>query len=285
MVIALSGPTGFIGWELIRKAVELGWLVKKISREDFMMPDREFMEQKIEGVDAVINLAGAPVSGRWTPEFKQEILDSRVATTRKISQAILDAGKKPPVFISTSAVGIYDSSGTHTETSTAFADSFLATVCRGWEEEAMKTAGVTRLVILRIGMVLGKGGGALEKMYKPFSIGLGGKIGDGRQPVSFIHLADLAEAIVFIIGNQALSGVINAVSPYPTTNYEFTDKLGKVLNQPAFLRIPAFALKMIYGEGAQVLLEGQRVLPEKLEQAGFRFRYPTIQNALFQVYR
>ena len=285
MVIALSGPTGFIGRELMKKAVELGWLVKKISREDFAMPDREFREQKIEGVDAVINIAGSPVSGRWTPEFKQQILDSRIVTTRKISEAITSAESRPPVFISASAVGIYDSVSTHTEASFAYAGSFLATVCRQWEEEGMKTAGAARLVILRIGLVLGKDGGALEKMQKPFSIGLGGKIGNGRQPVSFIHIADLAGAIVFIIGNPSLSGVVNAVSPYPTTNYEFTDKLGKALNQPAFLTVPAFALKMIYGEGSQILLEGQRVLPEKLEKAGFRFKYPTIQNALMQIYR
>lgn len=285
MVIALSGSTGFVGREIVRKAVESGWTVNRILRQDFALPDREFGQQKINGVDVVINLAGTPVSGKWTPEYKREIMESRVATTRKITQAIITSENPPPLFISASAVGIYDAANTHTESSTAFADSYLATVCKNWEAEALPATGATRLVILRLGMVLGKNGGALEKMYRPFSIGLGGRIGNGRQPVSFIHIADLTEAILFIIGNTAVTGVVNAVTPYPTDNAEFSDKLGKVLGQPAFLTIPAFAVKMMYGEGAQILLEGQRVLPEKLEKAGFRFKYPTIQNALFQIYR
>ena len=140
------------------------------------------------------------------------------------------------------------------------------------------------MVILRTGMVLGADGGALAKLHFPFSIGLGGKTGSGKQPVSFIHITDLVEAILFAIENQAIRGIVNAVTPYPVTNAEFTGTLAKVLGQTSWLSIPEFALRMIYGEGAQVLLNGQKVLPEILERYGFRFKYPTILNALVQIY-
>ena len=194
------------------------------------------------------------------------------------------AQKKLSVFISVSAIGIYDSVNSHTESSLAYADSFLAKVCHEWEYEALKSENATRVVIFRLGVVLGKDGGALKKMRFPFSIGLGGKIGSGEQAVSFIHITDLVEAMIFTIENPAIKGIINAVAPYPSCNAEFTDKLGKVFDQPTWLTVPAFAIKMMYGEGAQVILEGQKVLPEKLLQAGFRFKYPTIQNALVEIY-
>lgn len=285
MNLALSGASGFIGQALIKRALGMGWTVKVIDRDSFKMPDEQFLEEKIEGTDAVINLAGAPIAKRWTPKYKQLIMESRVTTTRKIAFAITRASHKPAVFISTSAIGIYDSINTHDESSSAYAGSFLTEVCSAWEQEAMKAAASTRLVIFRIGVVLGRDGGALSKMYLPFSIGLGGKIGNGSQPVSFIHLDDLIEAMIFSLENQSLRGIVNAVTPFPTDNADFSDKLGKVLKQQVWFTIPAFAMKMMYGEGAQVLLEGQKVMPEKLIQAGFRFKYPTMQNALMQIYR
>ncbi|MCX6304809.1 MAG: TIGR01777 family oxidoreductase [Bacteroidetes bacterium] len=284
MIVALSGSTGFIGTSLTKKMRELGWTIRVINRDSIAMPDQEFLEQKTEGADVIINLAGAPVSKKWNPAYKQEIMDSRVNTTRKISDSINSAVQKPSVFISISAIGIYDSVATHSESSVAYASTFLADVCRKWEDEAMKSQETTRVVILRLGMVLGEDGGALKKMRFPFSIGLGGKMGTGKQAVSFIHITDLVDAIIFAIENPGIRGVVNAVSPYPCANAEFADKLGKVFDQPAWFTIPAFALKMFFGEGAQVLLEGQKVLPEKLLQAGFRFKYPTIQNALVQIY-
>jgi uncharacterized protein len=284
MIVALSGSTGFVGQALIMEMRKKGWTIRVIDRGSFNLSDQEFLEQKTEGADVIINLAGSPVTRKWTPAWKQEISDSRVKTTRKISDAINRAQNKPSVFISASAIGIYDSVTTHTETSQAFADSFLATVCHNWEHEARKSEKAARVVIFRLGVVLGANGGALGKMHFPFSIGLGGKTGSGKQAVSFIHISDLVEAIIFAIENSSIRGIVNAVSPYPCDNAEFTDKLGKVLDQPAWLMIPSFVLKLMYGEGAQVLLEGQRVLPEKLLQAGFRFKYPTIQNALVQIY-
>ena len=284
MIVALSGSTGFIGQALLRKMRNLGWTVRIINRDSFNLPDQEFLEQKTEGADVVINFAGAPVSKKWTPAYKQDIIDSRVNTTRKISESIKNSHQKPSVSISTSAIGIYDSLKTHTESSPDFADSFLARVCHLWEHEALVSENATRVVIFRLGVVLGPDGGALAKMHLPFSIGMGGKLGNGHQAVSFIHIYDLVEAILFAIENPSINGIVNGVAPFPSDNAEFTDKLGKVLGQPTWITVPAFALKMIYGEGASVMLEGQRVLPEKLMEAGFKFRYPTIQNALVQIY-
>jgi uncharacterized protein (TIGR01777 family) len=284
MVFALSGSTGFIGKALTRKLLDRSWEVRVIGRESFKKADSEFLEKYIEGCDVVINLAGAPVARKWTTEYKKEILESRVATARKISTAIGMAQQKPSLFISGSAIGIYDSQNTHTESSTAYAGSFLAEVCKAWEQEACNAEPYTRLVILRTGMVLGNEGGALARMHLPFRIGLGGKTGSGKQSVSYIHITDLIDAIVFIIENQSIRGVVNAVSPYPTTNEEFTSMLAKVLHQENWLTTPGFLLKFMYGEGAQVLLDGQKVLPEKLLQAGFSFRYPALRNALMRVY-
>jgi len=284
MIVALSGSSGFIGQALLKRMHALGWTVRRIDRDSLALADDDFCEQKTEDADAVINLAGAPVAKKWTPACKQEIMESRVNTTRKIAGSINNARKKPAVFISASAIGIYDSVNTHSETSDAFSNSFLARVCKNWEAEALTSEKSTRVVIFRLGVVLGEEGGALAKMRFPFSIGLGGKIGNGKQAVSFIHISDLVEALIFTIQNPSVTGVVNGVSPYPSDNAEFTDKLGKVFDQPAWFTVPAFALKMMYGEGAQVILEGQRVLPEKLLQAGFRFKYPTILNALVEIY-
>jgi uncharacterized protein (TIGR01777 family) len=173
---------------------------------------------------------------------------------------------------------------THDEESLHFDGGFLGRVCRDWEAEAQRASGVTRVANLRTGVVLSADGGALEKMYFPFSIGLGGKIGKGTQPFSFIHIDDLVNIFLFLIGNENLSGPVNAVSPYPSTNLELTEKFGKVFKQPAFLTIPNFILKMKLGEGAIMLLEGQKVLPSRLEKAGFKWKYPTIQNALVNLY-
>lgn len=285
MIAALTGSTGFIGSSLFLSLGAAGWTMRPVPRDAFGLNEEELLLKKIEGVDGVIHLAGSPVAGKWNEQVKQEIRDSRVLTTRKLVEAIKKAEKKPRFFISASAVGIYDSQGRHDETSRAFSSGFLGQVCREWEQEAAGATDQCRTVILRLGVVLGKEGGALQRMYRPFSIGLGGKIGRGDQYISFLHMTDLANIIRFIADHPELDGVINAVTPFPVTNYEFTDKLAKVLNQPAWLTIPSFFLKMLYGEGASVLLEGQQVIPGKLEKAGFRFRYPSLQNCLMEIYR
>ncbi|MCX6278747.1 MAG: TIGR01777 family oxidoreductase [Bacteroidetes bacterium] len=284
MVIAVSGASGFIGKTLVRILQQKDWTVRIINRDSFSLPDHDFLIQKIEGADVVINLAGAPVAKKWTPDYMKEIIASRVTTARKISDAINLAERKPALLISTSAIGIYDSKETHAETSLSLANNFLAKVCMEWEREARRAEIKTRVVIFRLGMVLGNDGGALEKMQRLFRIGLGGKLGSGKQAVSFIHIHDLMNAFIFAIENENLRGIVNAVSPYPSNNAEFTDILGKVFNQPTWIAVPAFILKKLYGEGAQALLDGQKVIPEKLLNAGFKFNFPTIQNALVNLF-
>ena len=285
MKISLSGSSGFIGGMLKIKFIEKGWSVNEINRQSFMMPDEEFRDKKIEGSDVVIHLAGAPILRRWNETYKNEIYHSRIDTTRKIVSAIQNVTKKPRVFLSGSAIGIYNPVDSHTEESSRFADDFMAKVCKDWEMEAIRASDATRVVIFRTGVVLGKEGGALKTMFTPFKIGLGGMIGNGKQSFSWIHIADLLDAFIFAIENEALSGIVNAVAPEPTTNFHFTKTFGKVLNQPAVMRVPVLALKMMYGEGAAALTTGQKVFPEKLLQAGFPFKYPTIEKALMALFR
>ncbi len=285
VVIAISGASGFVGNALVKKIAEKGWEVRMIDRDALSLPEPEFRKKFIESTNIIINLAGAPVTKKWTAEWKREIFNSRINTTRKIAEAINASETKPSLFISASAIGIYDSVHTHTESSTFLADTFLSEVCRDWEKYAFSVSAPVRVVVFRIGMIVGENGGALKKMHGPFSHGLGGKIGDGTQVISFIHLTDMVEAIFYAMEKPEMNGVYNAVSPFPVTNAEFTEKLGKVLGQPAIFTVPPFALKLIYGEGASVLLDGQRVLPERLMEAGFSFRYPTLQGALVRIYK
>jgi uncharacterized protein (TIGR01777 family) len=284
MIAVISGASGFIGRSLAVRLKQEDHQVRILERVHFKPENHKKLDDLIDGSDIVINLAGAPVSKKWTPEWKQEILQSRTEPTRMIAGAIESATRKPSLFISSSAIGIYSSDGTHTEDSTGFSGSWLAEVCHQWEKAALLSESFTRTVIFRTGVVLGKNGGALQKLERPFSLGFGGKLGSGEQSFSFIHLHDLISAFIFVIHNDQVSGIVNAVSPYPSTNREFTEKLGKVFGQPAFFRVPAFALKLAFGEGAQVLLEGQRVLPDKLLKSGFRFQFPTIQNALLDIF-
>jgi uncharacterized protein (TIGR01777 family) len=284
MIVSISGSGGFIGKALTNSLYAKGWTIKPINRESFRMPDDEFRISKIEGSDVIINLAGASISKKWSRKYKQEIYDSRINSTHKIVTAIPGCEHKPRLFISVSAIDIYDTEGTHREDSTAFAQSFLGNLCRNWEGEAKRISGEVRLVIPRMGLVMGADGGAMDKMYFPFSIGLGATLGNGEQWISFIHLKDLVQIFLFIIENDSLSGIVNAVSPYPVTNKEFSSTFGKVLKQPVFFKVPGKLLKFIYGEGACVLLEGHKIIPGKLMEMGFRFNYPTIQNTLVNLF-
>ena len=161
----------------------------------------------------------------------------------------------------------------------------MGKVCRDWEHEALTVSASTRVVIFRTGVVLGKNGGALQSMYTPFKLGLGGIIGNGKQAFSWIHVTDLINAFLYTVENESVAGIINAVAPEPTTNYHFTKTLGKVLIQPTIMRVPEFALKLMYGEGSRALTAGQKVLPEKLLKAGFIFKFPTIEKALMDLYK
>ncbi|HTX88024.1 MAG TPA: TIGR01777 family oxidoreductase [Bacteroidales bacterium] len=284
MHFSISGSTGFIGQALLKMIVARGWTATVIDRMSFEMPEEEFARKKIAGSEVIINLAGSPISGRWTPENKKEMLDSRILTTRKIARAIRLAPDKPRLLISASGTGIYDSSHSHTEESLDFDSGFLADLCRQWEEEAFSVAELTRVVVCRTGLVLGKEGGILERLQPLFGMGLGAVVGSGDQKMPWIHLDDLLAAYQFVIGHEEIRGIVNLTAPYSTTNYEFTHTFGKVLTQPIFLKVPGFALRMIYGEGASTLITGQKVIPEKLLKSGFEFKFPTVVKALMNLY-
>jgi len=235
-----------------------------------------------------VNLIGENISQRWTEKVKERLRNSRINSTRKIVKAFSTVDSKGKVFISASAVGIYGNRGDEllNENSIPGGD-FLANLCVDWEKEAKKAQefGV-RVVILRIGIVLGKGGGFLARLEPLFKLGLGGKISDGKAWMSWIHIEDLARAIEFAIENENISGVYNAVAPEPVTNEVFTKTFARVLKRPAFLPVPKFGLKILFGsELTEVALTAsQRVKPERLMESGFRFEYEDVESALRSLY-
>ncbi len=243
-------------------------------------------QQSISGCDAVVNLAGEPIAEkRWTPAQKRIILESRQLGTQKIVEAIDRAEVKPPVLVSASAIGYYGTSETakFDETSSAGTD-FLAEVCTAWETAAQAvTASGTRLVILRLGIVLGENGGALGKMLAPFGAFVGGPIGSGKQWFSWIHRDDVVKLIISAIVNPKIQGVYNATAPNPVTMQDFAQTLGAVMSRPSWLPVPDFALEALLGEGAIVVLQGQQVVPAKTLAEGFNFTYPTLKPALASI--
>jgi len=251
--------------------------VKTISSLDAINPDQSF--------DVVINLAGQGIAdNRWNDEVKQQIIDSRIKTTQALFIYLKDVLVKPDVFINGSALGYYglrdsdDEINENGETD----NSFSSQLCQQWESEAQAIADMNiRTCYLRTGIVLGKNGGALAKMLPPFKMALGGPIGDGNQWMSWIHLDDIVGMIRYAIDNEAIQGAINGTAPKPVTNKVFSKTLGKVLKRPAIFPMPAFVVKLLFGQmGEELLLAGQRVVPEKLTKAGYQFKYPQLENAL-----
>lgn len=300
MKIAITGATGFVGSRLVGKLQENGEQILILTRQaakgkrtfpDTAFPNLEIVpyrpteagdwQQAISGCDAVVNLAGEPIAERWTPEHKQAILNSRQLGTRQIVEAIGQANPKPSVLVNSSAIGYYGTSETATfdENSPPGTD-FLAQVCQAWEAEAQKvtTFGV-RLAILRTGIVLGNGG-ALAKMVPPFKLFAGGPLGNGRQWFSWIHREDLVNLILEILQQPQLAGTFNATAPNPVRMSEFCQTLGEVMHRPSWLPVPDFALELLLGESAKVVLEGQQVLPKRLQDIGFEYQYPTLKAAL-----
>ncbi|MCL5022725.1 MAG: TIGR01777 family oxidoreductase [Nitrospirae bacterium] len=279
MKIAMSGATGFIGGHLAKAFEKKGWTMIPLGRKDFERDTT--LPGKIDGADVVVNLAGANVAARWTEAYKKIIYDSRIETTKKIVAALGGAREKPRLFFSTSAVGIYDTKDSHTEEDRHYADDFLGRVAQDWEREALKAADAgVRTVIFRFGIVLGPDGGALGKMLIPFKLGLGGVIGSGEQPFSWVHIDDLVRAFFAVIENSTYEGIYNLTAPRPTTNRGLTKALGRALLRPTFMRIPPFVLRLQFGEGADILLKGQSVLPKRLQESGFTFAFTEIQEAI-----
>lgn len=276
--IAISGASGFVGTHLTNFFKSFGYQVSKISREE--LSNSSLLSQKFEQTDIVINLSGANIIHRWNDEYKKELYHSRIDTTQKIVTAIQSANNKPKVLISTSAVGIYSNKQINSEEDCNYGKNFLARLCKTWEDEALKAKNDTRVVIFRFGIVLGKNGGALQSMLLPFKLGLGGTIGNGNQYFSFIHIEDLKNAFKFVIEQENLSGAFNLGAPQPTTNKGLTKALGKTLHRPTLFPVPEFVLKLIYGEGSSVLTDGQSMIPQRLEENGFRFQFKTIEETI-----
>jgi len=265
--IAVAGASGFVGRHL-QKAFEN---IVVLKRDDSV----EELIKKLNGVNVVVNLAGAPIIKRWSRSYKEKLYRSRVDTTHKLVNAINQS--EVDYFISTSAIGIYPSMQKCDEYTTEYANDFLAKLCIDWEKEAQKCTKAT--AILRFGVVLGKDGGALKNMLIPFKLGFGGPIGNGKMVTSWIHIDDLINIYRFLI-KQKTTGIFNAVSPNPITNYNFTKALGNALHRPTFMRVPIFMLKLIFGEGASVLIDSKDVYPKRIESLGFNFRYIRIDEVL-----
>lgn len=302
MKIAITGATGFVGSRLVERLQAEGHsvvvLTRSVEHGRQVFPAANFPQVEIvgysplqsgnwqddvlSGCDGVVNLAGAPISERWSDEHKQAILDSRQIGTQKLVEALTKADPKPAVWVNASAIGYYGTSETATfdETSTPIDNDFLSQVCQAWEgaAQSVKDYG-TRLVILRFGIVLGMGG-AVAKMLTPFRMFAGGPIGSGKQWFSWIHRDDLVNLIMQALQDPQMEGVYNATAPNPVRMGEFCETLGQVLNRPSWLPVPDFVLEALLGDGAQVVLEGQQVLPKRTEASGFTYHYNQVKAAL-----
>ncbi|CAN5445587.1 TIGR01777 family oxidoreductase [soil metagenome] len=298
MQVVVTGGTGFIGKRLVKKLIERGDSVTVLTRGDAALgaghaksvtwdprpgKDTAWMSA-IDGADAVVHLAGAGVMDeRWTDERLAIIRSSRTDSTRLVAEAIVMAKKRPKVFLSSSAVGIYgmqEGDRVFDEDSSQFGTDVLAEVCKEWESSAAAAEKACRVVHTRIGVVLGKEEGALAQFLPAFRAFVGGPVGSGKQWLSWIHWQDTVDAIVRLIDDESLRGPINIVGPNPCTMRQFADTLGKVLGRPSFFRVPDFAARIVVGRGAEVVLTGQRVLPKRLLAAEFAYVHPDLTECL-----
>ncbi|MDM5226865.1 TIGR01777 family oxidoreductase [Cytobacillus sp. NJ13] len=301
MRIAIAGGTGFVGNALVKKLLEKKHEIFILTRNIFdkqhsknlnyvqWLNDDDSPEDVLESIDVFISLAGESInSGRWTEERKKRILNSRITATKEVLRIISRLEEKPYTLINASAVGYYGTSQTETftEASRKSGTDFLADTVRRWEEEASKAEEFeVRAVFCRFGIILEKNDGALPRMALPYKIFAGGTVGTGSQWVSWIHLDDAVNGILFCIDQEQLQGPVNFTSPYPVTMKEFGQILGEVLNRPHWMPAPGFALKIALGEMSTLVLEGQKVLPEKLQSFGFDFLYPDLKAALGDIYQ
>jgi uncharacterized protein len=291
MKVAISGATGLIGTALRESLAADGIQIVALSRSPSIPPletitwdvdNGRFDASRLEDADAVVHLAGEPIAQRWNDARKKAIRDSRVKSTRLLVEGLKSLKQRPKVLISGSAIGFYGDRGDETLVESSPAGTgFLPETCQAWEHAAMEAMGLgIRTTVLRTGIVLSTKGGALKKMLLPFRLGAGGPVGSGRQWMSWIHIDDLVGAIRHMLQKDEIMAAVNGVAPEPATNAEFSKALGRALSRPAFLPAPAFALKIAFGEMASIVLEGQKVLPKKLQDTGYRFRFPALSGAL-----
>ncbi|MEL7368253.1 MAG: TIGR01777 family oxidoreductase [Myxococcota bacterium] len=297
MRVIITGGTGFIGQNLVRTLLDSGNTPVVSTRNieqarTKLGPDVQLVQtsddaelvKAISGSDGVVNLAGEPVlPARWTPEKKKRLVSSRVDFTQRIVSSIQNASERPKVLVSASAVGFYGHAAggdPKTETADPAAD-FLAQLCVDWEAAAQEAEALdVRVCRVRIGLVLGEDGGALSQMLTPFKMGVGGKMGSGRQYMPWIHVEDLVRMILAALENESFPSVVNGTAPTPVTNSTFTSALGRVLNRPTFVPVPAFALKAMFGEAAVALLGGQNAVPAAAQSHGFDFRFADLDACL-----
>lgn len=296
MDILVTGGTGLIGNEFIRQhRNKYNFTVISRNQEkarallgsDVAVVSSVSQVEDISTFDAVINLAGEPIADkRWTDTQKRVICESRWSITSELVAKINDSKTPPSVFISGSAIGFYGNQNEkHVTEDTSPKNEFTHQLCSKWEAIAN---GVdqkkTRVVLLRTGVVLAEGGGALGKMALPFRLGVGGKLGHGNQYLSWIHLQDMVNAIAYVLENETCSGAFNFTAPEPVTNIEFSKRLASALGRPCIFTVPTFAMKIAMGEASTMILEGQRVIPKKLTEAGFTFQFPSLKDALTEIY-
>ena len=297
MRVLLTGGTGLIGRHLVSRLLTLGHTVCVVTRSPEKA--RQMLDARVEiwpglqnvstldGVDAVVNLAGEPIADkRWTHAQKQKLCDSRWAITQRLSELIQASETPPAVLISGSATGYSGDLGEVVVTEEEPPhNEFTHKLCARWEQIASSAqSDRTRVCLLRTGVVLARNGGILGKMVPPFKLGLGGPIGNGRQYLAWIHIDDMVNGILWLLDND-LRGPFNMVSPYPVRNEQFSHALGQALNRPAFLRVPATAIRLLMGESSVLVLGGQRALPKRLEAAGFTFRWYDLDEALANILR
>jgi hypothetical protein len=293
MRILVSGASGPIGAALLRSLKAQGsavtrWVRNSATGNDQIVwdPSRPLSPDSVSGFDAVIHLAGESIVGRWTDAKKRRILDSRSQGTGHLAEAVAKASQPPRVFISASAVGFYGNRGDEIlSEDSASGEGFAAEICRQWEAATQPAAKAgIRTAQMRIGVVMSADGGALPKMLTPFRLGLGGRLGNGRQWWTWVSVRDVVGAIQHVLNHNSLSGPVNAVAPNPVTNAEFTRILASVLNRPALFPMPAFAVRLIFGEmGEELFLGSQRVEPAKLAASGYHFQHPDLKNALKEI--
>ena len=299
MNVLITGGLGFVGRHLSRLLLEKGHHVTAVGLRPHpaLIPHPHFSylsadttrpgawQEALRDMDAVVNLAGKTIFHLWTERYKAEIYDSRILTTRNLVAALPQG--RSTTLVSTSAVGYYGDCGEDMLTEEAPAgDDFLARLGRDWEAEALKAADQgSRVVVARFGIVLGADGGALEKMIPAFSSYLGGPLGDGTQWFPWIHIGDLTAALAFALDSERAAGPMNFTAPNPVRNREFARELARLLNRPALMPAPGFVIRTVLGELGKTLLASQRVVPEKLLQAGFAFRFPAVREALYDLVR
>jgi uncharacterized protein (TIGR01777 family) len=296
--IVIAGATGFIGQKVTSRLLASQAAVVVLTRRPDagrapLHPLVSYVQwdgknqgdwtRQVDGADAVINLSGQSIAGkRWSNARKEELLLSRTQPTSALVQAIRASGKRPQVLINASAVGYYGhvAQGTVAEDHPPGSD-FLGNLCEAWEAAALSAQDLgVRVVLLRSGIVLDKQGGALQRMLLPFRLFLGGSLGSGDQWFPWIHTEDEVQAILFTLETSGISGPVNLAAPEPATMQEFSRAVGKVLRRPSFFRVPAFVLRAALGEMADIVLTGQKVIPQKLNKAGFEFRFPALVGAL-----